>query len=124
MTKETYFEMQEQLGEVVVPDDIPLDINDFPYEVQQALHLYSLLPDNYGGMSATWLGKDFSQLPFYFDIYEVKYKRLTLDIMSITQSIKVRSHHVKIEREKELQKAKEAAKKNSLPGGKNISIKG
>ena len=57
MTKEAYFEMCEALGNEPVEADIPVEFDDFPVEVQQALIAYRMLRDEWDSMSGIYLGK-------------------------------------------------------------------
>ena len=43
MTKEQYFEMCEMLGSQPVDSEIPVELDDFPVEVQQAFLVYKQL---------------------------------------------------------------------------------
>jgi hypothetical protein len=70
--------MCEQLGQEPDPAKMPLDSSDFPEEVQVAFFIFSLLSDNWDGMSGTYLGKDWTQCTLFFmKLYEniiVSYK--------------------------------------------------
>jgi len=57
MTKETYFEMCEQLGTEPIEEEIPVEFTDFPYDVQQAFIVYRMLRDEWEGMNGIYLGK-------------------------------------------------------------------
>ena len=57
MTKENYFEMCEQLGTEPVEEEIPVEFDDFPIEVQQAFIVYKMLRDEWEGMNGIYLGK-------------------------------------------------------------------
>lgn len=65
----------ERLGREPDPNKMPLEIVDFPFEVQIAFFIHSLLPDNWDGASGTYLGKDWSALIGLLDIYEVEHRR-------------------------------------------------
>ena len=74
----------ERLGKEPSPDKMPLEIRDFPFEVQIAFFIHSLLPDNWDGASGTYLGKNWSALIGLFDIYEVEHKKeVTLFVKQI-----------------------------------------
>ena len=51
VSKDTYFEMCEMLGEEPNEDDIPLESTDFPELVQQCFAIYRLLPDIWDTMN-------------------------------------------------------------------------
>jgi hypothetical protein len=57
MTKNTYFEMCEALGNEPKEEDIPVEFEDFPVEVQQALIVYRMLRDEWDTMNGIYLGK-------------------------------------------------------------------
>ena len=54
--------MCEQLGKEPNPDEMPLEVHDFPEEMQEALVIHQLLPDRWDGSSGSYLGKDWSVL--------------------------------------------------------------
>lgn len=72
MTKELYFEMCEQLGTEPVDSEIPVEPQDFPDEIQQALDIYYRLRDEWDSMSGTYMGKSFAGLIDIFDIYGIE----------------------------------------------------
>ena len=57
MSKEAYFEMCEALGNEPVEDEVPIEFEDFPLEVQQALIAYRMLRDEWDSMNGIYLGK-------------------------------------------------------------------
>lgn len=88
MTKEHYLEMCNQLGTEPIPEEIPAAYEDFPYAVQEALNIFSILPDNWEGMSGTYMGKDYSILPYLFDeIFQVDNKQQTMQLLLTIGSI-------------------------------------
>ena len=60
MTKDTYFEMCEALGTTPIESEIPVDLEDFVYLVQQCIQIYYILPDIWDPMGGNYLGKDYS----------------------------------------------------------------
>ena len=57
MTAHQYLEMCEMLNEEVVPDNIPVDFQDFPLIVQCAFDVYNSLQDNWDSINGTYHGK-------------------------------------------------------------------
>ena len=57
MSKETYFEMCASLGSEPDESEIPVEFEDFPMEVQQALIAYRMLRDEWDSMNGIYLGK-------------------------------------------------------------------
>jgi hypothetical protein len=86
MTKESYFEMCEMLGQEPVESEIPVDINDLPTLVQQSLAIYNLLEDRWDTMGGSYLGKNYSSVFEFFKLYEIDDSE-TLLILEILQHI-------------------------------------
>ena len=108
MTKEQYLMMCEQLGNEPIESEIPADFADFPYEVQEAINIFSILPDNWEGMSGTYLGKDYSILPYLMDeIFEVADKKQTMQLLLIIGRLVMENHS----REQKARQRKAKAKK-------------
>jgi hypothetical protein len=109
MTAEQYFAMCEQMGWEPREDEIPKDLSTLPYESQLALILFNMLPDRIEGMSGSWLGKEFSCLEVFMNIYEVENRREILDlIMTI--------HRTYDEHYRQQQKMKESVSKGKAKG--------
>lgn len=70
-TKDHYFEMCEALGTEPVESEIPVELEDFPDEVQQAINVYYKLRDEWDTMNGTYLGKSYTGLGEILDIFEV-----------------------------------------------------
>jgi hypothetical protein len=73
MTKEVYFEMCEQLGSEPIESEIPVDFDDFPIEVQQALLVYRMLRDEWEGMNGIYLGKSLLGIQDIMEAIEIDY---------------------------------------------------
>ena len=104
MTKEHYFLMCEQMGEEPNPEDIPLDYEDLNFDCQMALKIFNMLPDNIEGMNGTWLGKDYSGLGTFLDVYEVVDKQKILDLMMIL--VQETSNHYAQQQKQRAQRSK------------------
>ena len=82
MTKKQYLLMCEQLGNEPIEEEIPADFEDFPYEVQEVIQIFSILPDIWEGMSGTYMGKDYSILPYLMDeIFQVHNKQQAMQML-------------------------------------------
>jgi hypothetical protein len=90
MTKEQYFEMCEMMGTEPDESQIPVDMEDFPDEVQQAFQIYYLLRDVWEGMSGTYMGKDFSTIFEFFGLYDIDPQDQLLTLGFIRQIDSVR----------------------------------
>ena len=66
---------------------MPLELSDFPEEVQVAFFIFGLLPDHYEGMSGTYMGKYWDGLEHYFKIYEIENAKETLYFMKMYEGI-------------------------------------
>jgi hypothetical protein len=86
MTVEQYYLMCEEMGWEPKEEEIPVDASTLDFEVQQALMVFNMLPDKFEGMSGTWLGKDFSPLQVFMDVYEIYEQRNVLDYILVVQS--------------------------------------
>lgn len=91
MTKETYLEMCEMLGQEPNEADIPPDINDFPHIVQLSLVIYSFLEDRWDTMGGMYLGKVYSTIFDFFRLYEVDNQEALLILEFIQHIDAVRS---------------------------------
>jgi len=110
MSKEQYLMMCEQLGNEPLPEEIPADYSDFPYEVQEAINIFTILPDVWDGMSGTYMGKDYSLLPYLFDeIFEVEDKKQSMQILLMIGRL-VSNMHSKSQKERQ-RKAKTKSRK-------------
>jgi hypothetical protein len=80
MTKERYLEMMEQLGNDPIEDEIPPDMEDFPYIVLDAIETFNSLGDRiYPEIGYT--GKDYTNLQYYIKIFKVEDEDLFLSIL-------------------------------------------
>lgn len=70
------------MGKEPVEEDIPIEPGDLSYETQQALLLFSVLPDKIEGMNGVWLGKDFSGIGDIFDFYEIEGRRQVFELLT------------------------------------------
>lgn len=71
MTKDAYYEMCEITGEQPLVENEPVEWQDLPEQVQQCFEVYSFLPDRWEGMSATFMGKDYSIVFHLLDTFQV-----------------------------------------------------
>lgn len=71
MTKEQYFEMCEMMGSEPIEEEIPVEFNDLPIELQEALQIYNSLQDSWDYMGGNYIGKNMVGFKDILDIYEV-----------------------------------------------------
>jgi len=101
MTKDLYFEMCEAMGNEPVEEEIPVELDDFPDEVQEAIGLYYKLRDNWDTMNGVYLGKSYNGLGDILDILEIPLddRKYTLDWISTMDA--ARSKAIDLQRPKE-----------------------
>lgn len=101
MTQERYLKMCEQLGKEPDPEEMPPDINDFPEIAILAFNTFSCLGDRvYPDIG--YMGKDFTNLPIYIEMYGIENTELFLEILTYLESraIKLSQDQLKRERDK------------------------
>ena len=105
MTRERYFKMCEQLGQEPNPEEIPPDIEDFPEIAVQALTTFSSLADRlYPDVG--YLGKDFTTLPYYLEMYGIEDNELFLELLTYLESRAIKASQDQLKREREKLKRK------------------
>lgn len=93
MTKDAYFEMCEMLGSEPVEEEIPVEMDDFPAEVQGAIGVYYRLRDEWDSMSGTYMGKSYAGLQDMFNILEIpsEDRKWTLDWIATMDNVRAKS---------------------------------
>ena len=103
MTRELYFEMCEQLGQEPEEEKIPPDWEDFPEIIVVALNTFNLLGDRVAA-EIGFIGKDYTNLPYFIDMYGVESEEQELFIETLmwleSRVIKDSQDLMKREREK------------------------
>lgn len=90
MTRERYFEMCEALGTEPNESEIPVEIDDFPTEVQEVFELYKLLRDEWEAMSGTYLGKNFIGISELFNLMDIAPadRKIYLTLLHLIDSVR------------------------------------
>lgn len=104
MTKERYLELCEELGSEPVDSEMPLDLYDMPVEVEQAYHVYSILPANFDSFSGVYYGKYLDQAPKLMELMCVEPKQEIMKVLILIDSV---------EREEINRKKKDGSRQNS-----------
>jgi hypothetical protein len=93
VTSDQYFEMCELTGEEPVPENIPVEFDDFSAEVQECFSIYAILQDRWEGFNGLYLGKDLAGIQDIFDLYSIdKQDRLfTLNIIRLIDGIRAKN---------------------------------
>ena len=71
MTKSQYLDLCEQTGQEIDWEKCPLDVEDFPDSVLQAMNIYNCLGNRIGA-EVGFIGKDFTNFNFLLNFYGVK----------------------------------------------------
>lgn len=90
MTKDRYFEMCEMMNSEPILDEIPVELEDFPLEVQQAISVYRMLRDEWEGFNGYYLGKSFiglTEILGYMEI-DVSDRKLTVLLLKLIDSVR------------------------------------
>ena len=99
------------MGNEPVAEEIPPDWNDFPEIVQFAINTFNMLGDRvYPDIG--YVGKDYTNLSHYIEVYDIEDKEYFLQILSWLDSraIKKSSEHLK--REYDKMKRQSSGKRN------------
>lgn len=78
MNKEQYFDMCDALGAEPIESEIPVELEDLPYEAQLAWEMYHMLPSNYDSYSGKFLGKHLEYASSFFELLDVDENRHTI----------------------------------------------
>jgi hypothetical protein len=102
------------MGEEPDPEKMPLEPSDFPYEVQVAFFISSMLSERWEGNSGTYMGKDWTNVEYLFRVYEIPEIKVVLHFMHIIDQIII------FNRSEEQSKRRKAAERKST-GGKQYA---
>jgi hypothetical protein len=94
MTKDSYFEMCEMLGNEPVDSEIPVEFEDFPIEVQQAFAVYRMLRDEWDAMNGVYLGKSLIGIKDILEATEIEPDEHKFIIMLVRLIDSVRSDEI------------------------------
>lgn len=112
MTKERYFEMMQQMGKEPVEDEIPPSWEDFPEDVLDAVSIFNLLGDRvYPDIG--YIGKDYSNLQYLSDIFEVDNQELLVQVLNLLDSRAIKKSAEDLKKEREKLKRKPSGPKRS-----------
>jgi|TARA_B110000908_G_C10202809_1_gene426158 hypothetical protein len=93
------------MGQEPVEEEVPPDWEDFPHIVVDAMQAFHSLGDRiYADIG--YVGKDFTNLNHYIQIYEVEDKELFLEILTFLESRAIKQSHEALKREREKLKRK------------------
>lgn len=93
------------MGQEPNPEEIPPDMDDFPSIMVQALNTFSGLGDRvYPDIG--YMGKDFTTLPYYMEMYGVEDTELFLELLTWLDSRAIKQSQEQLKREREKLKRK------------------
>ena len=81
MTRLKYLSMCEQLEQEPIENEIPPDWEDFPEVIQHAINTFNQLGDRVFP-EIGFVGKDYTNLSHYLEVYDVNDKEFFLEILS------------------------------------------
>jgi len=82
------------------PDYVPVEPDELSIESQQALLIFSVLPDMVEGMNGIWLGKSFSGIGDIFDFYKIDDRRRVFELLVYIINTYYKQHEKQRERRK------------------------
>ena len=98
--------MCEQMGQEPIDDEIPPDWEDFPTIAILAINTFSSLGDRVVP-DVGYMGKDFTNLPFYIDMHGLEDTELFLEILIYLESRAIKQSRDDMKRERDkLKRAK------------------
>ena len=115
MTRERYLEMCEQMGNEPLDEEIPPNYEDMPEVIIVALTTFSLLGDRiYPDIG--YIGKDYTNLDHYIDVFGIDDKEYFMSILSWRDSrmIKKASEEMKKQHDK-LKRQSSGSKRDQTP---------
>jgi len=105
MTRDRYLKMCEQLEKDPIEDEIPPDWDDFPQTVIDAVNTFAVLGDRvYPDIG--FMGKDFTTLPLYIEMYGIENTELYLEILTKLESRAVKRSQESLKKERDKLKRK------------------
>ena len=90
-------------------------LSDLPADVQVAFFIFGFLEDIWDGMSGSYMGKNWGNIEYLFNLYNIEEPRHMLYLMKMWEGILV-AHRVD-----KAEKQKKAEQRRSAGGGKNFT---
>ncbi len=112
MTRERYLELCEQMGNEPIEEEIPPDWDDFPEIVIYALNTFNLLGDRVAP-DIGYVGKDYTTLNNYIELYGIEDKEFFLRLLSWLDSRAIKKSSDQMKREYDKIKRQSSGKQSS-----------
>ena len=98
MDKDRYLSMMDELGQDPIPEEVPPGIEDFPEIVIDGINAFNSLGDRiYPEIG--YIGKDYTNLPLYIEMYKIEDKDTFLEILLRLDSEAIKTAQDKLKRE-------------------------
>tara|TARA_Y100000004_G_scaffold77462_4_gene87133 strand:- start:7633 stop:7956 length:324 start_codon:yes stop_codon:yes gene_type:complete len=105
MDKDRYLSMMDELGQEPKIEEIPPSLEDFPEIVIDAINTFNSLGDKVFP-EIGYIGKDYTNLPYYIEIYKVENTDVFLEILLRLDAEAIRLAQDKLKREYDRMKRK------------------
>jgi hypothetical protein len=76
MTKEMYLDMCFQLNTSPKDEEIPVEVEDFPVDIQEIYKIFTYLPDKYDSFTGTYHGKSLEYIHNFLELYDLHSNKL------------------------------------------------
>jgi hypothetical protein len=98
MTKNQYLEMMEQMGEEPDWEKCPVDWEDFPECVIDAVNIYNQLGARVGA-EVGFIGKDYTNFKFLLDLYGIDNPTFTHEVCIMMESRDIEESQRRLKKE-------------------------
>ena len=111
-TRDKYLELCEQMGNEPIEEEIPPDWEDFPEIVVNAVNTFNMMGDRvYPEIGYT--GKDYTNLAYYLDLYEIQDMEYFLQLLSWLDSRAIKQSSDDLKRQYEKAKRQSGGNKRN-----------
>jgi len=108
LTRDRYFEMQEQMGVEPKEEDVPPDWEDFPEIVIDAVNTFNQLGDR-AYPDIGYIGKDYTNLHLFIELYDITDKEFFINVLTWLDSRAIKKSQDQLKREHEKLKRKNSS---------------
>ena len=85
---------------------MPINEAAFPTEVQYAMFIHGLLPDQWEGMSGSYLGKDWAAVGTLLEVHEIENRKEVLFFLKYVDAFHSQKMNENIERKRKTEESK------------------
>jgi len=93
--------MCEVMGNEPIEDEIPIDFDEFPIEVQQAFGIYRMLRDEWDSINGLYLGKSLIGIKDILEAMEIEPSDQKFIIVLVRMIDEVRSNEINSKKKSE-----------------------